>query len=107
MLIVPDGKAFFAQCHEIDYAAQGETLEEVKSNFEKGFSATVFHHLRMFGSLDEMMHPVGGDMWQDLIGSTEGMKFTVSHTALHRVLNKRVEVLSPYQNIEYAQAMAA
>jgi len=105
VLIVPDGNHFFAQCYEIDYAAQGDSVEDAKRNFEKGLEATVHHHLNMFGSIQKMMEPVSPEFWNDLLLGAKGMNFTYGTRALHQILPKKAELLAPYQNVAYAQAM--
>src|SRR6266446_5881477 len=49
VLVVPDGKFWFAQGFELDYAAQGATVEEAKKHFMLRLSATIHHHLEIFG----------------------------------------------------------
>ena len=41
LIIVPDGSAFFAQGVDLDYAAQGDTVEEAKKHFALGFRKTL------------------------------------------------------------------
>jgi hypothetical protein len=48
---------WFARGLEIDYAAQGLTLGEVKRNFEAGLSLTVGEHLRAFGNVENLLRP--------------------------------------------------
>jgi hypothetical protein len=110
VLIVPDGKNhYFAQCQEIDYAAQGTSLEEAQGNFEKGFVATLHHHLKMFGSIDKMLEPVSTAEWFELLKGAEGLHFDYEHTSLHHVLPNIANVFPrPYNGrIEYARAMGA
>jgi hypothetical protein len=103
VLIVPDGSRFFAQCQEIDYAAQGDSLEEAQTNFEAGFVATVHHHLEMFGSIGKMLEPIPTAEWFGLLKSTEGMQFSVEHKSLHQIFKKAQGAFPPaYKGIEYA-----
>lgn len=46
---------WFAQGIEVDYAASGESMEDVQSRFERGLAATVHVHLRRFSSLDRLL----------------------------------------------------
>lgn len=70
VLIVPDGQFFFAQGVEKDYAAQGNTVEEAKSNFTAGLEATKKLHLERFGEV--RIVPAPEDVIADL-RATEGL----------------------------------
>ncbi len=109
VLIVPDGRHYFAQCQEIDYAAQGTDMENAKKNFEDGFVATVHHHLTMFGSIAKMLEPIATGQWFDLLNSTKGMEFSVTQTSLHHVLKEAASAAFPYPytGIKYMQALGA
>jgi predicted RNase H-like HicB family nuclease len=48
---------WFARGLEIDYAAQGKSLDEVKANFERGLALTIEEHLKVFGNLNHMLLP--------------------------------------------------
>lgn len=111
VLIVPEGDdCYFAQCKEIDYAAEGSTIEEAKKNFEKGFVATIYHHLKFFGSLKNMIRPVSDELWQELLGeATSGdRQFTLTHTSLHTIIPQKAQALVPYgyKGIEYVEPAA-
>src|SRR5438128_2478664 len=47
VFILPDGEFWFAKGLEIDYATQGDTLEQAKENFGKGLAETIDLHLQM------------------------------------------------------------
>lgn len=55
VFIVPDGKFWFAQGLEIDYAAQGDSPEEAKKHFEEGLEATIDLHLRMYDNIEKLL----------------------------------------------------
>jgi hypothetical protein len=57
VFIVPDGKVWFAQGLEIDYATQGDSLEVAKENFSKGLAETIDLHLQMNGCIDALLQP--------------------------------------------------
>jgi hypothetical protein len=56
-MIIPDGDMHFAQGLEIDYAAQGASLDDVKKAFEIGLEATIQAHLKEFGTLENLVVP--------------------------------------------------
>jgi hypothetical protein len=76
VLIVPDGKGWFAQAFEIDYGVQGKSLEEVKARFEKGLAATVRNNLDIFGEIDNMLRP--NQDWYTLKAQIKGSEYDYS-----------------------------
>jgi hypothetical protein len=76
VLIVPDGKGWFAQAFEIDYGVQGSTIEEVKKRFEKGLGATVRHNVDIFAGIDNLLHP--NQDWYLLKAQTKGREYDYS-----------------------------
>jgi hypothetical protein len=70
VLIAPDGQFFFAQGVEMDYAAQGNTVDEAKANFAAGLEATKKLHLDHFGEV--RIDPAPEDVIADL-RATEGL----------------------------------
>jgi hypothetical protein len=83
VLVVPDGKGWFAQAFEIDYGVQGNTLEEVKARFESGLSATIHHNIDIFGGIENMLHP--NQDWYLLKAQTEGEEYDYSCVEMHQV----------------------
>ena len=55
VLIVRDQSSWFARGIEIDYAASGESIEDVKRRFERGFTLTVKAHLKKFGTITRLL----------------------------------------------------
>jgi hypothetical protein len=55
VLICPDGDCWFAQGVEIDYAAQGASIEDVKKRFEVGLRATIEENLKIYDSIDGLL----------------------------------------------------
>jgi len=103
VVIVPDGSSFFAQGLEIDYAAQGPSVEGVKKNFEKGFKATIQQHLQIYGNLKNFLVPAPVSMWQEMLPEKVAMHKWYSHVSVHKI-----EVASlPYDGIRYLVAAEA
>lgn len=63
MLLNDDG-FWFARALELDYWAQGDTLDEVKRNFTDGLVDTVGEHLRMFGDFQRLLKCAPDDDWK-------------------------------------------
>ncbi|MEP7353047.1 MAG: hypothetical protein ABI824_07425 [Acidobacteriota bacterium] len=55
VLILPDEDGWFAQGLEINYGAQGDTLEEAQQNFQAGLKATIHQHLRVHGNIERIL----------------------------------------------------
>lgn len=58
-----DGEHWVAQGLDIDYAAAGETLDEVRMHFSKGLCATIEEHLKKFKTIDALIRPAPRDVW--------------------------------------------
>jgi hypothetical protein len=58
---------WFAQGLEIDYAAQGETIEDVQQRFEHGLECTIREHLKVFGTIERLLVPAPGEVWRELV----------------------------------------
>jgi hypothetical protein len=66
VLLIPDDSAWFAQGLEIDYAVQGETIEDAKEQFEVGLEATIQEHLRVYGNIDALLQLAPAEAWKML-----------------------------------------
>ena len=100
VLLLPDGNAWFAQGLEIDYAAQGETLEEAKKEFEDGLEAMVQEHLRVHGHIKKLLQVAPNEMWtiaNDLTGAKLKRYSQVTH---HHIIRNN----SNYEGISYLVA---
>jgi len=53
VLVSHEGDEWFAQGVEIDYAATGDSLEDVQRRFESGLAATI--HTHRFGTIDRLL----------------------------------------------------
>ena len=89
MLFNDDG-SWFAQGLEIDYAAQGDTLEEVQERFQEGLGATVDLHLRMNGSILSVLRAAPPEVWAEFYTQRPTTK-RFSQVSLHL----------PFAGIEY------
>jgi len=104
--IIPDGKFWFAQGLEIDYAVQGDSIEEAKRNFEEGLEATIDLHLRMDGNIERLLkfappHIIKAAFKSRLNGSIQ----TYSQVSLHDTGRKTSSL--PFERISYLVEAAA
>lgn len=91
VIICKDGNGWFAQGLEIDYAAGGKTIAEVKKNFADGLEGTINLHLQMKGDIEHLLKPAPPEVWKEL--HRTGRRFRYSQVSFHddisRVLNFR------------------
>lgn len=57
VMVTHDDGSWFAQGIDLDYAAEGETFEDMKSRFESGLVATIQEHLNVYGALEQFIKP--------------------------------------------------
>lgn len=103
VIIVPDGAAYFAQGLEIDYAAQGSTIDEVKKNFEVGLEATIQQHLKIYGNIKGILQPAPSAVWQELVPEKTALHSRYWHISEHTIEDS----ILPYEGINYLVAAAA
>lgn len=102
VVIVPDGSAWFAQGLEIDYAVQGETLDDAKSKFQSGLAATVNQHQKVFGTIKGVLRVAPQDAW-DLMYSALPRSLTyLQLTELQ--IPKGSDPVLPFRGIQFIES---
>lgn len=99
VLIHPDGDLWYAQGIEIDYAATGESVDEVKHNFEVGLARTIDLHLERWGTIERLLKFAPASEWEELRG---GQPYKFRITLAHSV--PTVNEKTPFPSIAYLQA---
>lgn len=103
VLIIQDStETWFAQSLDIDYAASGETLEDVQKNFERGLSATIRAQLDRFGNIDKIMKTPVIDNLSEFDGC-DGYKMSHVVHDIGGFLSSKL----PFQKIDYTITAAA
>ena len=105
VLITRDGSAWSAQGLEIDYAAQGDSVEEAKERFADGLRATVREHLRICGTLEPLLQVAPSEFWREffeLALRNERKRF--SQISVHRI---ETDDALPWSKIEYLEKLPA
>ena len=102
VVIVPDGSAWFAQGLEIDYAVQGETLDDAKSKFQSGLAATVHEHLKVFGTIKGILRVAPQDAW-DLMYTAPARLLTYSQLSEHQIPEGGDSAL-PFSRIQFIES---
>ena len=76
---------WYAQGLEIDYAAQGRTLEEVQKHFGDGLHATITEHLAVHGTIEKLLEPAPPDVWKEFFESRDGFNAEYSTLGVHEM----------------------
>lgn len=105
VVIVPDGKFWFAQGLEIDYATQGESLEDARKKFESGLAATIHEHLKVYGQLKNLLRVAPQDAW-DLAFSASASAHAFSPASLQQ-LPDADDSLLPFRDIQFIEGYEA
>jgi hypothetical protein len=79
-----DGRTWVAQGLEIDYAAEGATIEEAKKQFSIGLMATLRENLRVFGNIEHVLRTVPTEMWNALMAKNV-LRAVHSQVSAHKV----------------------
>jgi len=85
VVIVPDGAAWFAQGIDIDYASQGATVEEAKTNFEKGLRATIDQHLRVYRHIRGILQLAPPEILANLLIDSSAQYKLYSQVSAHDI----------------------
>lgn len=96
MLFNDDG-SWFAQGLEIDYFAQGNTVEEVQENFQEGLTATIDYHLREHGNIRGILQVAPREAWEDFLAHGELSK-RYFHLSLHE---SRLPEILPFAGVDF------
>jgi hypothetical protein len=99
--IYHDDKYWVAQGLELDYVAQGVSLDDVKKQFEDGLAATIRQHLTMFGNIVPMLVQAPREVWAEALtpGTIHNRFFQISEHEVIKAL--------PFEGIAYLQLSAA
>ena len=75
VILVQQGDGWVAQGIELDYAAGGESQDDVKARFERGLIRSIHLHLNEFGDLDRLNVPATGAVLAGLLPAEGTMLF--------------------------------
>jgi len=100
VVITNDDGSWFAQALEIDYAAQGKSMEDVKKRFEHGLAVTIDEHLKIYGSIKMLLQPAPPEVWVELLEHAKlAKRFSQISIHVHQAL--------PFEGIDYFEPEAA
>jgi hypothetical protein len=99
VIVCNDGGFWFAQGLEIDYASDGRSFEEVKSNFEEGLKATISQHLQVYQNIEKLLIPAPAKVWQELASVKKHLRF--SQVSRHNDIGDADLSHLPYSGIDF------
>ena len=104
VLINKEENVWYAQGLEIDYVAQGKTIEDVKKAFEDGLTATIHENIRVHGTIEHVLKVAPQNIWEEVLNpNVISKKFT--QVSVHQIeAMKSISLgLLPFQGIAYLQ----
>lgn len=108
VVIVPDGRFWFAQGLQVDYAAQGNSVEDVKLQFQNGLRATIHHNLRMFGTIENILKVAPNEEWLKLWHTAKGQHKVYSQVSFHELVKDMgISEELPFKTINYTEVRSA
>ena len=87
MIVSEAPNVWYAQGLEIDYIAQGTSLEAAQAAFEKGLTATISEVLTLFGDIQKLLKPAPPETWAEFFKQSDSGRFSFSQISTHE-LNK-------------------
>src|ERR1700735_2146418 len=100
VLIVPDEDFWFARGLEINYGAQGDTIEDAQDNFQQGLLATIEQHLRMHGHIKKLLKFAPSEILEEAAEHKSSIKL-FAQVSFHEILNTESQLKIPFDGIEY------
>jgi hypothetical protein len=105
VVILNDDDHWFAQGLDLDYASQGDSVDDAKKNFENGLAATIHQHLKAYGNLSKFLKPAPPEVWQETIyaplvleNKVEGKYYQLS---VHSMIENEAMKIAKFESIEY------
>lgn len=92
VVITKDGANWFAQGLDIDYAAEGISVENAKQNFENGLAATIHQNLKAFNDPSKILKPAPPEVWQEMFYVPLTMS-SISNVIHHKYYQMSVHLL--------------
>lgn len=84
VLVTQDGSWWFAQGLDIDYSAQGSSLEQVQEKFCHGLVATAHLYIEKFGTIQKLLKPAPPEALQEFAWeASRGLMVVVSTESEH------------------------
>jgi len=104
VILIKEAGSWYAQGLEIDYVAQGSSIDQAKTNFETGLHATIRENLKIFGTIEGLLTPAPVEVWKDRLDPHAKAK-RFYYASIHQIgtMNDVLDFL-PFQGIDYLEA---
>lgn len=100
VILTEEVGCWVAQSLEVYYVAYGRTLEDAKSNFEKGFIRTIEENQKRFGNIDKFINTKApDDTWREF------EEFKRNFTKSIKVIDEHPNI--PVMKLDYMNLKAA
>jgi len=99
VMLQDDEGSWFAQGLEVDYFAQGSTIEDAQRRFQEGLRETIDFHLKMYGKIDGVLRVAPQEVWDEFHGDQPGLRKLYSQVSIH--LDGDLLTAFPYESIAY------
>ena len=108
VVLTQEGNYWYAQGLEIDYVAQGDSLEVAKEHFETGLASTFHENLRIHGTVQPLLVPAPIEVWKERFNPGSSTE-RYAHLPVHGIRNlaqleSALPHRLPFQAIEYLRA---
>lgn len=91
VLILDDDGSWFAQGLEVDYCAQGDTVEDVKQRFQEGLCETIAEHLMTYGDIGRLLKIAPQEEWDLLREKRDHITFSMATMFMPQKLTEKFE----------------
>lgn len=99
VLVEQNGRTWFAQGIEIDYAASGVSLEDVQERFERGLRKTIEANLARHGGIERLLKYAPADVRERFQAAR---KFKLDHYSVFD-LSDKLPASFPFQKLVFAE----
>ena len=110
VIITHDDDSWFARGLEIDYAALGESLSDVKKRFYEGLRQTVRENLKTYGDVAHILKVAPPEVWMEYFNNAQALRKIHSQVSAHQIVTQVLPAdLSdlPFEGISYIPAAAS
>ena len=80
-----DSDSWFARGLEIDYAAQGESLKDVKKRFYEGLRQTVQENLTTYGDVTHILKVAPPEVWAEYFTNAQALRKIHSQVSTYQL----------------------
>lgn len=100
VLIVPDENFWFAQGLEINYGAQGDSVEDAQANFQAGLLATICQHLKVYGNIEKLLKFAPSEILVEAAKNKSQIQ-RLTQVSFLEIADPRVQQALPFDGIDY------